>query len=71
MGNFRVTSVLSNLMVGLTEKQVKILSVYKKAKKNAQKLFGWQATEKARIFAGLTKLQSCFKTESQTAFNRY
>lgn len=36
-----------------------------------QKLFGWQATEKAGISAGLTKLQSCFKTESQTALNRY
>lgn len=30
-----------------------------------QKLFGWQAMEKARNFAGLTKLQSYFKTESQ------
>lgn len=41
-GNFIVTSVLSNLMVGLTEKQVKILSVYKKAKKNAAKII-WLA----------------------------
>lgn len=41
-GNFVVTSVLSNLMVGLTEKQVKILSVYKKAKKNAAKII-WLA----------------------------
>lgn len=41
-GNFIVTSVLSNLTVGLTEKQVKFLSVYKKAKKNAAKII-WQA----------------------------
>lgn len=31
-GNFIVTSVLSNLVVGLTEKQVKFLNVYKKRK---------------------------------------
>lgn len=43
----------------------------RKQRKMLQKLFGWQATEKAGISAGLTKLQSCFKTESQTALNRY
>lgn len=37
-GNFIVTSVLSNLMVGLTEKQVKFLNVYKKAKENTAKI---------------------------------
>lgn len=37
-GNFIVTSVLSNLMVGLMEKQVKFLNVYKKAKENTAKI---------------------------------
>lgn len=41
-GNFIITSELSNLIVGLMEKQVKILSVYKKAKKNATKII-WLA----------------------------
>lgn len=40
-GNFIVTSVLANLMVELSEKQVKLLNVYKKAKKILQKLSGW------------------------------
>lgn len=37
-GNFIVTSELSNLMVGLMEKHVKFLNVYKKAKENTAKI---------------------------------
>lgn len=38
----------------------------RKQRKILQKLFSWQVTEKAKIFAGVTKLQSSFKTESQS-----
>lgn len=37
-GNFIVTSVPSNPMVGLREKQGKFLNVYKKAKENTTKI---------------------------------
>lgn len=70
-GNFITPLVLSNFIVGLQEKRVQFLSVYKKAKENVAKNYLAQRPQRKPESAGLTKLHSCFKTESQTAFNRY
>lgn len=59
-------------MAVLKETQVRFLSVYKKAKKkNAAKIIWLAGRRESRNLCRLTKLESSFKTESQTAFNRY